>query len=142
MNYSTAVFLLNDNIRAIAATYEATDTAPRTVFKTFDQSIKKDDFILVPTDTRHKMTVCKVVDDNVEIDLETSTHIAWVIGVVDTAEFKRMTQMEETAIETIKSAEKNRRREELRKSLMADSEIKLKALPISSVVDSGDTPAT
>ena len=87
----------------------------------------------MPTETRHKMTVCKVVEVDVDIDLETSAQIAWVIGPVDLTTFQNMQAMETTAIETIKSAEKNRRREELRKSLMADSEQRLKALPIAAI---------
>lgn len=74
MNYSTAIFLINPKVRAIAAIYEPdTDSrkAPRTVFKTFDQSIGVNDYILVPTETRHKMTVNKVVEVDVEPDLET-----------------------------------------------------------------------
>lgn len=137
MNYSTAIFLINDKVRAITAIYEA-DTpgkplATRTTFKTFDPSIKKDDLILVPTNTRHNITVCKVVDVDVEMDLETHVQIDWVIGTVDKSDYQNLLAMEQVAIDTIKSAEKNRKRDELRKSLMADSESKLMALPISTV---------
>jgi ribosomal protein S10 len=144
MNYSTAVFLINDKVRAIAATYEkegfednrpSPGPAKRIIFKTFDQSIQKDDLIVVPTKTRHGFTICKVVDVDLEIDLEAPTHIDWVAGVFEDSEHKRMLAMESTMVETIRSAEKNRKREELRKSLMADSESKLLALPISSVKD-------
>ncbi len=75
MNYSTAIFLINPKVRAIAAVYEPdTDNrkAPRTIFKTFDSTIEVGDYILVPTDTRHKMTVNKVVEVDVEPDLESS----------------------------------------------------------------------
>ncbi|MGZ4850459.1 MAG: hypothetical protein ACXV2C_03660 [Candidatus Bathyarchaeia archaeon] len=137
MNYSTAIFLINDKVRAISAIYEAetltSKPAPRTVFKTFDTSIKKDDLILVPSGTRHNVTVCKVVEVDLEMDLETHINIDWVIGVVDKSDYTNLLAMEQVAIDTIKSAEKNRKREELRKSLMADSESKLLALPISSM---------
>ena len=135
MNYSTAVFLINDKVRAIAVTYEAGEAAPRTIFKTFDQSIKKDDYVLVPTDTRHKMTVCKVVDEAVEPDLEAPSKMDWIIGVVDRSDYERVLGQEQAAIDAMKSAEKNRKREELRKSLLADSEGAIKALPISHVQD-------
>lgn len=137
MNYSTAIFLINDKVRALTAIYEAEiavgKPVPRTMFKTFDQSIKKDDLILVPTNTRHNITVCKVVEVDVEVDLESFTVIDWVISTVDKSDYERMLGMEQVAIDTIKSAEKNRKREALRKSLMADSESKLLALPISSL---------
>lgn len=146
MNYSTAVFLVNDKVRAISATYlrdgfddqgrpAPGSKAQQTTFKTFDQAIKKDDLIIVPTKTRHGFTVCKVVDVDLEIDLETNISIDWVAGVFEDSEHKRMLAMEEKMVETIRSAEKNRKREELRKSLMADSETKLLALPIAKVKD-------
>ena len=83
MNHSTAIFLINNDVRAIAVTYEKIDLAKDTtkmmkyqaaylsggrlpdgavVFKTMDTAIKVDDFVIVPTDTRHGMTVCKVVE--------------------------------------------------------------------------------
>jgi hypothetical protein len=135
MNYSTAVFLINDKVRAIACTYESAENSPRTIFKTFDQSIKKDDYVIVPTDTRHKMTVCKVVDDAAEPDLESQSKMDWIIGVVDRSDYERVNGQEQAAVDAMKSAEKNRKREELRKSLLADSEGAIKALPISHVQD-------
>jgi len=137
INYTTAIFLINDKVRAVSAIYEAetphSKPAPRTLFKTFDQDIKKDDLILVPTNTRHNITVCKVVEVDVEVDLESLTPIEWVIGTVDKTDYINLAEMEKAAIDTIKSAEKNRRREELRKSLMANAEAQVLALPISSV---------
>lgn len=133
MNYSTAVFLINDSVRAIACTYEAGDTAPRTIFKTFDQSIKVDDFVMVPTDTRHKMTVCKVVAVDVEPDLESGIQMNWIVGIVDRAGFENILEQEQVAIDAMKAAEKNRRREELRKSMLAN--IETKTLSISHVKD-------
>lgn len=133
MNYSKAVFLINDNVRAISATYEAGENAPRTIFKTFDQTLAKDDFILVPTNTRHNMTVCKIIETDVEVDLESGEKVEWVIGKVNLADHQKMLAMEEAAIETIKSAEKAKKRRELREALMADSQEQLKALPIAQV---------
>lgn len=135
MNYSTAVFLINKNVRAVAAIYEPdTDTKkfPRTIFKTLDATIKVGDYILVPTDTRHKMTINKVVEADVDIDLESSVKMDWVIGVVDREEFERVTKMEENAIAQIKSAEKRKKQEELRESLLKNNEF-LKALPIADM---------
>jgi predicted Mrr-cat superfamily restriction endonuclease len=146
MNYSTAVFLVNDKVRAIAVTYEAdgydADGRPTTIkaaarytFKTFDQSIKKGDLVIVPTNTRHKFTICKVVDADLEIDFDADTELKWIAGVFEEDAYKRTLEQETVMLEAIKSAEKNRKREELRKSLMADSESKLLALPIAKVVD-------
>lgn len=140
MNYSTAIFLINPKVRAIAAIYEPdTDSrkAPRTVFKTFDQTISVDDFVLVPTETRHKMTVNKVVEVDVEPDLEASACMQWVIGVVDRASYEDVLAQENRAIDLMKAAEKTHAREELRKKMMAHvDETKLAALQITRM--SGD----
>ena len=61
MNYSTAIFLISDEVRAINVTYERDGDAKRTLFKTFSKTIKIDDYVVVETNTRHHMTVCKVV---------------------------------------------------------------------------------
>lgn len=132
MNYTTAVFLINNNVRAIQATYEAGDSAVRTTFKTLDPSIKPDDLIIVPTDTRHKMTVCKVMEVDVELDLDTSTPVAWVIGKVNSAPYNLVLEQEQQAISAIKSAELRRKRAELSKAMFADNEDAIRALPIAA----------
>ncbi len=132
MNYSTAIFLISDQARAVQVTYEDDENASRTMFKTLDPNIKVDDFVTVPTDTRHKMTVCKVVEVDVEPDLETSREMQWIVGVVGTADFDQIKSQEGDAIARIKSAEKTRKRKELREALLADVGDGLKALPIYS----------
>lgn len=145
MNQSTAVFLVNDNVRGIYATYELDGfkdgrhtpgaTADKILFKTFDQSIEKGNLIIVPTKTRHGFTICKVIEVDVEVDVETPVHIDWVAGVFDPEQHNRILKQESTMLDAIKSAEKNRKRKELRESLLADAETKLLALPIAKVKD-------
>jgi len=130
MNYSTAVFLINKHARAIVATYEADDKATRTTFKTLDPSIKEGDYVIVETDTRHKMTVCKVVETDVDFDFDTPAKMSWVIGKVDRAVFDLTLQQEQSAIAAIKSAELRKKREDLKKSMFADHMESIKALPI------------
>lgn len=119
-NQSTAVFLINESTRAILATYEAEDHAPRTMFKTFDQDIDVGDLIVVPTGTRHRMTICKVVETDVDVDFTSNTPVEWVISKVDTSEYEEVAKREKEALKTIRSAEKNREREKLREALLAD----------------------
>ena len=135
MNYSTAIFLISDAVRAIHVTY-GPDTentrADRKLFKTFDTEIKKGDFVVVPTDTRHGMTVCQVAEADVDFDIETSAQVKWILGVVNTADADDIKRQEDEAIARIKRAEKRRRTEELREKLLADAEGDLKELPIYS----------
>lgn len=137
MNYSTAVFLINKNARAIAATYEHGDSAARTIFKTLDQTIKVNDFVIVPTDTRHKMTVVKVVETDVDVDFDSAAQMAWIVGTVDRSQFETTLQQEADAIVKIKSAELRKKRAELAASVLADYAPEIKALPIAAM--NGDT---
>lgn len=137
MNYTRAIFLISDDVRAVDVTYEPDDNAPRTTYKTFDRNIRVDDYVVVPTNTRHKMTVCKVVAVDVDPDLESAAEMNWIIGVVDRADFEDITRQENEAVDKIKAAEKRRKREELRKSLLADmADDEIKALPIAQSVES------
>ena len=134
MNYTTAVFLINSDVRAIMVSYEPDEERTknnRVVFKTFDKTIQKDDLVVVPTNTRHSMTVCKVVDVDVDIDFDSDVPVAWVVERVDQAAYAQILGREAEAITVIKSAEKTRKRAELRNAMLADSSEALKALPIT-----------
>lgn len=137
MNYTRAVFLINDNVRAALCIYENEEENPKQkkiTFKTFDQSLKEGDFVVVPTDTRHKMTVVKIVDfmPSLDVDVKDMTNLEWIIGKVEKADYVKITQEEDAAINAIKSAQKRKEREELKAALLADSSSTLKLLPISS----------
>jgi hypothetical protein len=136
MNYSTAVFLINDSCRGIEGIYEP-DTEhkkqPRRTFKTFDKSVKVGDLIIVPSGTRHKFTTFKVTKVDVEVDPATNEKIDWVVGVVDGSTYDRLVADENEAIARIKAAEKTYQREELKKKMFAHmSDAERSALSISS----------
>lgn len=144
MNYSTSIFLINPKVRAIAGIYEAPNpdaTKPqpvRTIFKTFDPTIQEGDYVLVPTNTRHRMTVNKVVAVDIEPDLESHVQMDWVISTVDRAGYEDVIQQEQRAIDLMKAAEKTHAREELRKKMMAHvDETKLNALQITRMTGDG-----
>jgi predicted Mrr-cat superfamily restriction endonuclease len=133
MNYSTAVFLINKHVRALACTYEQGDNAPRTIFKTLDEAIKAGDFVVVPTDTRHNMTVVKVVEPDVDVDFDSSVQVKWIIGKVDRAAYEQTLAQEAAAIQEIKRAELRKKREDLAGSLLANHLDTIKALPIAAM---------
>ena len=140
MNYSRAIFLISDEVRAVTVSYEARENGEfraTKLCKTFDDSIKVDDYVVVPTDTRHKMTVCQVAEVDVDPDLDSSVDCDWIVGVIDRADYVDIKRQEADAIDKIKIAERRRRRDELRKSLMEGHEDAVKALPIYSVKDEG-----
>lgn len=126
MNYSTAVFLINKAVRAVKVSYERDPANPEkcagnlTMFKTID-TMKPGDFVVVPTDTRWQMTVCRVEFVDVEVDLESTVQVGWIIGNVDRAAYEEILRQETNAIATIKSAEKRKKQEELVAALMKDN---------------------
>lgn len=146
-NYSTAVFLLNNKVRAVLGIYKpdplnAPVSAPlekRVMFKTLDPDIKKDDIVLVPSATRHNITTFKITDVDVDVDLESPTKVEWIVGVVDRTDYDQVLAMEASAINAIKSAQTTKKRKELRETLMADVPVDtIKALPIAHF--NGDQP--
>lgn len=137
MNYSTAVMLINENIRAIQTIYEPDEPGrkqPRTIFKTLDSSINTGDFVVVPTDTRHGMTVVEVVEVDVDVDFESNTPVKWIISKVEIEENNKILKEEEKWIEALKESEKRRKREEIKANMLAMyQDAKIDALPIASM---------
>lgn len=139
MNYSTAVFLISEDARCIACSYEKPktgETAKTYHFKSFDSTLKVGDLVVVPTSTRHSLTVVRVEEVDVEPDLQTPTEYKWIVGKVDISQHEDTLAKEAEAIDVIKKAQKRKQREELRKDLLADAESDLKQLPIYTVQDS------
>jgi hypothetical protein len=129
MNYSTAVFLINNEVRAVRGIYQ--DEGHSAVFKTLDKTIKKDDLVVVPTTTRHKMTVFKVTETDVDVDMDSSVKMDWVVSKVDESGYKQLLEQENDAIQKIKSAEIRKKRTDLREALFKDEEETLKGLAIA-----------
>ncbi len=135
MHNSRKILLVNESVKVIKAIYEAGDDAKQEEFKTFDTSIDVDDLLIVESDTRHKMTVVKVVETDVVADFESEIKIKWVVGKIDPTEFRNVIKEEQEMVKMIDSAQRNKKREELKEALLADQE-KLKELPIALM--SGD----
>lgn len=125
MNYSTAIFLVRKDIRAVGVSYDVDKDGkgigPFTVYKTPDPLVAVGDFVVVPTDTRHRMTVARVETVDVEIDFDDATQIKWLIGRVDPEPHETLIAQEGAAIAAIRSAEKRRKQEELAAKLIADN---------------------
>jgi hypothetical protein len=137
MNYSTAIFLINENVRAVLCNYEPDSPDKKVMFKTIDPNIKVGDYVIVPTRTRHGMTVSKVVEVDVDVDFDSGVLLDWLVEKIDRALYDKTVAQEADAIAVIKSAERTRKRTELAASLHADSNGALKALPITVMTDTG-----
>ena len=133
MNNSTIVLLINDSARAVKATYE--DGHSPALFKTLDQTIAVDDLIVVETSTRHGMTVVKVTEVDIDVDFDSAADVKWVVHKIDASAYKSILEQEKEAIAAVHSAERRRKKEQLRDSLFADHQERLKALAISNVIE-------
>lgn len=131
MNYTTAVFLINKNVRAVMCNYEPDAPDRKVMFKTLDISVREGDLVIVPTKTRHGMTVSKVVETDVDVDFDSSAPVAWIVCKVDQAAYEATLAQEGDAIAVITSAEKTKKRNELAAALLVDSKDALNALPIT-----------
>jgi hypothetical protein len=149
MNYSTAIFLVNPAVRAVTCIYQPDPTPngkngyvdgaasnPRTMFKTFDKSIQVDDLVLVPSNTRFKVTVNKVIAVDVSPDFDSTVEIQWIIGKVDRAAYENTLSDEGRYIQLIRQAEETDQRNKLREKMLAHvDQAKLDQLRITGSVD-------
>jgi len=120
-NYSTAIMLFNEDIRPIHTIYEPdTDQKkqPRYLFKSLDKTLKEGDYVVVPTDSRHKMTVVQVAEVDVEVDFESGVHINWIVSKVDTESAGEVAAYEKKCVDLMKAAEKRHQREEIKSKLI------------------------
>jgi len=121
LNYSTAVMLVNENIKAVLVTYEPDadhSTAKRTMYKTTDHSLKQGDLVITPTDTRHKFTIAMVDEFDAEVDYEDDTDVKWIVGRAPTEAYVEILKKEKEMIDVVKASEKRAKREEIRKNML------------------------
>lgn len=134
MNYSTAIMLVNESIRAIRCAYEPTQEGTKEyLFKSLDKTIKIGDLVVVPSTTRYKRAVVKVTEVDAEVDYDSTVQIEWIVGKIDNADYAAIKNAEQDAIDKIKAAEKLRKKAELRDKLLAHDQALLNGLPISTM---------
>ena len=139
MNYTTAVFLINKNARAIRVNYDPESTSTEIV-KTLDPTIVVDDFVVVQSSTRHKITTCKVVEVDVDVDLDSGVPMHWIIEKINMESHKMTLVHEVQAISAIKSAELRQKRDNLRDNLLKNHIETIKALPIAAMDGNSEIP--
>lgn len=130
MNYSTVAFLCNDKTRAVKAQYEPGKQSY--TYKTLDPTIKVDDIVVVPTDTRHGFTCVKVTEVDCEAPLDENDRIEyrWIVGRVDIPAYESVLEQEKQVVDAVKKGRTEKRREELSENFLAGLNGDLKALPL------------
>lgn len=148
MNYSSAVMLINENIRAVSVSFKQDsngDPVQCYTYKTLDKTIKKGDFVVVPTkDKNYYMTVCRVEDVDVDIDFESNIELKWIHDKVDLVAINAIMAEEQKWITQLKLAEKRKKREDIKKNMLdmyADEDFKVDALPIANMAGTEDATA-
>lgn len=118
MHNSRIIFLTNDSVRAIAGKYE--DGGKSEVFKTFDDTLAVDDMVVVESTTRWAMTTVRITEIDVDIDIDAETPVKWVIQRIDEPGFEKLKADEATLISKVQTAQKRKKREELRAAMLGD----------------------
>ena len=140
-NPNTVIFLVNRKCRAVALSYEWCDANGKgangnpvktDVFKTFDQTIQKGDLVLGETDSRHRLCVYRVVDVDVEVDMDYPSYIRWVVGRCDDSALKELKAREEELLAAIRRQDKERKRLELAETMNKDYGAALADLAIAN----------
>lgn len=139
MNFSTAVFIINKDARAIVTEYDPENQRDkRVLYKTLDPNIHKGDYVVVPTATRHGFTVVKVVDEDVPVNFDAPEEIKWIVQKVNRGDFDRLVKDEGEAIRKLQIAEQRKRAQDMKNLMFGDHATDLHALPLYK---NGDTPA-
>lgn len=144
-NYSRAILLFNENIRVVNICYEPdTDRVKQTryPYKTLDQTIQKDDYVVIPTDTRHGFTVVRVDAVDVEVELESGVDLKWIVDKVDMPLYNKVLSEEGKWISTLKASEARKKREDMKKNLTEFVKAgEIEALAITHMTSPDTTPA-
>lgn len=102
MNHHTAVLVIKPGVRLVRGLYE--HGGNHAVFKTTDKELKVDDYVVVETGTRWGMTVMKITDVDVEIDMNSDKKIGWVVGRVNMITYEELKDLEACAIDMMERA--------------------------------------
>lgn len=120
MNLSTAIFLVNENVRCVAVAYDKTvdgrgKDIPREIksFKTIDADVAVGDLVTIPTDTRWGYTIGKVTEVDLDVNFDSAETMRWVVGKVDTKFIDDLKAQEQEVLGRIAAADKQAKRREL-----------------------------
>lgn len=120
MNLTTAAMLLNKSIRPVKVEYDPDNyknNSPHVRFKTIDQTIKKDDLVVVTTGTRHGFTVAKVLEVDFPVDFNSAEQWGWIIEKVNLPQHKAILETESKIVARVGEVQENKMRAELKEAM-------------------------
>ncbi len=125
MHDSRTVFLLDDNVKCVSGKYEVGHSASTEEFKTAIEGIEVGDYVVVPTNTRQKMTVVRIDEIDIEPDLESDIKMDWVMCKVPKAEYDITMASEKTFVDRTRAAARIRKKKQLITDLQIDTSMKV-----------------
>lgn len=132
MRNSHIVLLINDSVSVVKCSYESGHQAPVYSFKTTIPDLAVGDLVVIPTDSRHKFTVVRVEETDVDWDYDSGVELKWIVDRVDIPAYQAILDYEQKAITAVQKAERRKKREELKSSVLADQAADLEALQIEA----------
>ncbi len=126
MHPSHYILIANPNVLIARCAYNEDKPGINTdvtAFKTLDTSIQPGDYVVIPTNRRHGMTVVRVksVDPLLKsrYAIKGDDKLDWIIGKVDKSAYETLLKHEGDLIERFNALEIERERQELAKTHMA-----------------------
>lgn len=118
MNNSASIFLVNDQVRAVACVFNNDANAKHYVYKSTDMTIQVGDFLAVEgfaNDKPFNMAIVKVVEVDVDVEYSNAIQYKWVVSKIDIKNFEQVQAAEKAMIAQIKQCERTHRKAALRK---------------------------
>lgn len=122
MNLTLASFLVEEKCRAIKVEYDPdvvknnSHTACQ-FFKTLDPTIAKDDLVIVPTSTRHKFTIVKVLEVDLTVNYDSNTDYQWIGGKFDATAFAGLLEADKEVVKQVGKIEADKKKRELAEAM-------------------------
>lgn len=122
MNYSTAVLLVSEQVKAIGVKFGTSGgslSGKEYVYKT-TEDVELGDLVLVQTDDNiYSYKVVEVTNLDPEVPFEGDRKIKWIVQKVDLTLRETNEEREAEVVEKVMQANKKSKREQLRDMLMA-----------------------
>lgn len=122
MNPSLYSFLAEPSCRAVKVEYDPDSKLNNNynicrLYKTLDPTISVDNLVVVPTETRHGFTVCKVVEVDLQVNYNGNDEYRWVLGKVDKAAYDALLDQDKAVKSKIGKIEENKIKRELMEAM-------------------------